>query len=138
MPASGRRPTHGHRTGSCGPEAVSARTKSDGPRSEQRNIGLCGTYPGLRHEHRALPISSSLRDELAQLVERYDASLNWDYPPDPGPWREPEWRAFNTAVRRVLDQLRAELQWVIADHFEEVHEDLNLDRYLADPVSFQR
>ncbi|MFE9652475.1 hypothetical protein [Micromonospora sp. NPDC006431] len=88
----------------------------------------------------ALPISVTLRDELAQLAEWYDASLNWDYPPDPGPWREPECQAFNNAVRRALDQLRAELgdQWVIADHFEEVHEDPDLDRYLADPASFRR
>ncbi|MEU9744026.1 hypothetical protein AB0E12_33055 [Micromonospora chersina] len=88
----------------------------------------------------ALPISAALRDELTRLVEWYDASLNWDYPPDPGPWREPECQAFNTTVRRALDQLRAELgdQWVIADHFEDVHEDPDLDRYLADPASFRR
>ncbi|MEU8185547.1 hypothetical protein AB0B85_32085 [Micromonospora sp. NPDC049044] len=88
----------------------------------------------------ALPISVTLRDELTQLVEWYDASLNRDYPPDPGPWREPECQAFNAAVRRALDQLRAELgeRWVIADEFDEVHEDPDLDRYLADPVSFRR
>lgn len=88
----------------------------------------------------ALPISAALRDELAQLVEWYDASLNWGYPPDPGPWREPECLAFNTAVRRALDQMRAELgdRWVIADEFEEVHEDPDLDRYRADPVRFRR
>ncbi|MFJ8581343.1 hypothetical protein [Micromonospora sp. NPDC093277] len=88
----------------------------------------------------ALPISAALRDELTRLVKWYDGSLNWDYPPDPGPWREPECRAFNTAVRRALDQLRAELgeRWVIADGFHEVHEDPDLDRYLADPVSFRR
>ncbi|MEO3775467.1 hypothetical protein ABGB16_01175 [Micromonospora sp. B11E3] len=88
----------------------------------------------------ALPISAALRDELTQLVERYDASLNWDYPPDPGPWREPECRAFNAAVRRTLAQLRTELGhgWVIADDFEEMQEDPDLDRYLADPVSFRR
>jgi hypothetical protein len=88
----------------------------------------------------ALPISAALRDELTRLVEWYDASLNWDYPPDPGPWREPECLAFNAAVRRALDHLRAELgdRWVIADEFEEEHEDPDLDRYLANPVSFRR
>ncbi|MFD2766482.1 hypothetical protein [Micromonospora eburnea] len=88
----------------------------------------------------ALRISAALRDELTQLVEWYDASLNWDYPPDPGPWREPECRAFNAAARRALDRLRAELgdRWVIADEFDEVHEDPDLDRYLADPITFRR
>ncbi|PSK62639.1 hypothetical protein B0E53_05448 [Micromonospora sp. MH33] len=87
-----------------------------------------------------LPISAALRDELTRLVEWYDASLNWDYPPDPGPWREPECLGFNAAVRRALDQLRAELgdRWVIADEFEEEHEDPDLDRYLADPTTFRR
>jgi hypothetical protein len=88
----------------------------------------------------ALPISAGLRDELTRLIEWYDASLNWDYPPDPGSWREPECRAFNAAARRALAQLRAELgdAWVIADEFEEVHEDPDLDRYLAEPAAFRR
>ncbi|MEU4678501.1 hypothetical protein [Micromonospora sp. NPDC023737] len=88
----------------------------------------------------ALPISAALRDELAQLIEWYDASLNWDYPPDPGPWREPECQVFNAAVRRVFDRLCAELgdRWRIANDFKEVHEDPDLDRYLADPTSYRR
>ena len=53
------------------------------------------------------PIGAALRNELTQLVEWYDTSLNWDYPPDPGPWREPECEAFNAAVRRALDRLRS-------------------------------
>jgi hypothetical protein len=87
----------------------------------------------------ALPISATLRDELDRLIERYDTSLNWDYPPDPGPWREPECLAFNTAVRRALDRLRLELGdgWVLADGFREKHEDPDLDRYLADPTGFR-
>ncbi|GAA1302666.1 hypothetical protein HF577_16585 [Pseudonocardia xinjiangensis] len=87
-----------------------------------------------------LPISAALRDELTRLIEWYDRSLNWDYPPDPGPWREPECQAFNAAVRRALDQLRAELgdQWAIEDQFREEHEDPDLDRYLANPSAFRR
>lgn len=67
----------------------------------------------------ALPVGEALRDELTRLTGWYDASQNWDYPPDPGPWREPECRAFNAAVRWALDRLRAELGdgWVIADEF---------------------
>ncbi|RKN16535.1 hypothetical protein D7147_22470 [Micromonospora musae] len=88
----------------------------------------------------ALPISATLRDELARLAEWYDAALNWDYPPDPGPWRESECRTFNAAVRRAIDRLRIELgdQWFVDDGFEEVHEDPDLDRYLADPAGFRR
>lgn len=88
----------------------------------------------------ALPIGAALWDELTRLAGWYDASLSWDYPPDPGPWREPACRALNAAVRRALDRLRAELGdgWVIADEFEEVYEDPDLDRYLSDPVCFRR
>ncbi|MER6983551.1 hypothetical protein ABT317_43035 [Streptomyces carpinensis] len=87
-----------------------------------------------------LPISRILRDELKSLVARYDTSLNWDYPPDPGPWREAECREFNEAVHRTLGRLRAELgpSWQIHDEFDELHEDPDLDRYLADPAGFVR
>lgn len=49
-----------------------------------------------------LPISPELRDALANLLTWYDTSLNWDYPPDPGPWREAECRRFNDAARRAI------------------------------------
>ncbi|HEX5597343.1 MAG TPA: hypothetical protein VFX61_15200 [Micromonosporaceae bacterium] len=88
----------------------------------------------------ALPITPALRDELSRLVEWYDTSLNWDYPLDPGPWRESECREFSAAVRRAMQRLRTELgaEWEILDEFEELHEDPDLDRYLADPASFRR
>jgi hypothetical protein len=87
-----------------------------------------------------LPISAALRDELAELIDEYDTSLNWDYPPDPGPWREPRCRRFNQSVREALARVREELGpgWEIADEFQEVHEDPELDRYLADPAGFAR
>jgi hypothetical protein len=87
-----------------------------------------------------LPISHALRDELLSLVEQYDTSLNWDYPPDPGPWREPRCLRFNDAAHRTLGLLRQELGpvWRIADEFRELHEDPDLDRYLADPKGFVR
>jgi len=70
-----------------------------------------------------LPISAPLRAELTSLVAEYDSSLNWDYPPDPGPWREPRCRRFNQAVRQSVGRLRAELgpSWVIDDEFRELH-----------------
>ena len=87
-----------------------------------------------------LPISQVLRDELESLVARYDTSLNWDYPPDPGPWREAECLQFNEAVRQTLGRLRAELgpTWQVYDEFYELHEDPDLDRYLANPSGFVR
>ncbi|RKR86486.1 hypothetical protein BDK92_0716 [Micromonospora pisi] len=87
-----------------------------------------------------LPISPHLRTELINLVEEYDTSLNWEYPPDPGPWREPRCQRFNEAVRETLGRLRAELgpSWQIQDGFTELHEDPDLDRYLLDPRGFAR
>lgn len=87
-----------------------------------------------------LPISAALRDELKGLIDEYDTSLNWDYPPDPGPWREPRCRRFNQAAREALDRVREELgpTWEIADEFKELHEDPELDRYLVDPAGLVR
>ncbi|MFH8336498.1 hypothetical protein [Streptomyces sp. AM6-12] len=87
-----------------------------------------------------LPISHDLRDGLKALIARYDTSLNWDYPPHPGPWREAECRDFNEAVRQALARLRAELgpEWRIHDEFYALEEDPDLDRYLANPARFVR
>ncbi|MER0443560.1 hypothetical protein ABR738_03080 [Streptomyces sp. Edi4] len=87
-----------------------------------------------------LPISHDLRDVLYGLIARYDTALNWDYPPDPGPWREAECHHFNEAVRQALSRLRAELgpAWQIHDEFNALHQDPDLDRYMADPAGFVR
>jgi hypothetical protein len=89
---------------------------------------------------RRLPISQALRDDLTSLIARYDTSLNWDYPPDPGPWREPQCVRFNHAVHQAIERLRAELgpAWHIHDAFDELHEDPDLDRYLVDRAGFTR
>jgi len=87
-----------------------------------------------------LPVSQALRHDLENLAALYDTSLNWDYPPDPGPWREPQCREFNLSVHQVIQRLRQELgpSWQIHDQFTELHEDPDLDRYLADPAGFKR
>jgi hypothetical protein len=79
-----------------------------------------------------LPISPSLRAELDDLTVQYDESMNWDYPPDPGPWREARCERFNADVRAALARLRAELgtAWELADEFRELHEDPDLGRAL--------
>jgi hypothetical protein len=66
--------------------ALWAATKED---REQRGYAV---------DLRRLPVSQALRGELESLIIRYDSSLNRDYPPDPGPWREPQCREFNRAV----------------------------------------
>ncbi|WIY06263.1 hypothetical protein QRX60_21350 [Amycolatopsis mongoliensis] len=85
-----------------------------------------------------LPISADLRVSLESLAEQYDESLNWDYPPDPGPWREARCVKFNADTRAALARLRAELGRDVEDGFTELHEDPELDRYLADPKGFER
>jgi len=63
-----------------------------------------------------------------------------DYPPDPGPWREPQCREFNQAVHQAIRRLREELRpaWQIHDEFQDLHEDPDLDRYLTDTQAFTR
>ncbi|MEU7482595.1 SUKH-3 domain-containing protein [Streptomyces sp. NPDC042319] len=87
-----------------------------------------------------LPVSRALRNELEGLVARYDTSMNWASPADPGPWREAECLEFNEAAGRTLGRLRAELgpAWRVYDEFFELHEDPDLDRCLADPHRFIR
>lgn len=85
-----------------------------------------------------LAISPPLRAELHDLTAQYDESMNWDYPPDPGPWREARCARFNADVRMALTGLRAELGPEIQDEFTELREDPELDRYLADPEGFKR
>ncbi len=85
-----------------------------------------------------LPLSADLSATLDSLAEQYDESFNWDYPPDPGPWREARCLRFNADVRAALARLRAELAHDVENGFTELHEDPDLDRYLADPKGFRR
>jgi hypothetical protein len=87
-----------------------------------------------------LAISADLRAELTRLGEWYNTSLNWAYPPDPGPWRQQECDRFNTAATTCLDRLRTELgtDWDVSRNFANQYEDPDLDRYLTAPASFQR
>jgi hypothetical protein len=56
-----------------------------------------------------LPLPASLRRQLAEMAAWHDGSLNWDYPPDPGPWPPEEHERFENAVNEVLAVVRAEL-----------------------------
>lgn len=68
-----------------------------------------------------LPVTRGLRARLAELVARYDTSLDWDDPAGPGPWSDAENRQFNADVHRVLASLRVELgpAWDIRDEHTE-------------------
>jgi hypothetical protein len=56
-----------------------------------------------------LPLSPQTRKQLKDLSEWHDKSLNWDYPPDPGPWTKEQKEAFEAAARDALVQVRSEL-----------------------------
>lgn len=56
-----------------------------------------------------LPISNGLQSLVVSLIERYDSSIDWHYPPNPTPWSEVECDDFNKAVHELIAQLNAEL-----------------------------
>jgi len=56
-----------------------------------------------------LPISVALQSRIGKLIERYDTSIDWDYPPDPTPWTDEECRDFNEAAQEMVTQLADEL-----------------------------
>lgn len=56
-----------------------------------------------------LPLTDETRRRLEELSEWHDTSLNWDYPPDPGPWTPEEEERFERAAAEMLERLRAEL-----------------------------
>ena len=59
-------------------------------------------------------------------------SLNWEYPPDPGPWRQAECDAFNAAARDLYEVIANELgaTFVVDFHQEPLKEHPELDVYL--------
>lgn len=56
-----------------------------------------------------LPLANETRRKLEDMTAWHDLSLNWDYPPDPGPWDAPEYERFEAAVSMMLDHLQSEL-----------------------------
>lgn len=91
-------------------------------------------------EPEALGLSIQTAEKVRSLAEWHDTALNWDYPPDPGPWRQEECDRFNAAVDALLEVIRAELseEYELLDRQCRFSEDPDLDRYLADPKGFQR
>ena len=87
-----------------------------------------------------LPLSPETVRRVYELAEWHDTALNWDYPPDPGPWRQPECDRFNTAVRALFEAARDELgaDFDLVNEQDEFFEDPDLDAYLRDPKTFRR
>ena len=87
-----------------------------------------------------LPLSIATLERCRFLAEWHDASLNWDYPPDPGPWRQPECDRFNADVQLLLAEIRRELgpEFQVVDQQVELAEDPDLDAYLDNPKGFRR
>ena len=94
-------------------------------------------YPVLLSE---LPLSEETSRNADRIGEWFDRSLNWDYPADPGPWRQEECDRFNRASAELLAAIRQELasEFDIADEQVVMIEDPDLDEYLADPKGFHR
>ena len=87
-----------------------------------------------------LPLTEQTRTEVREMAAWHDKALNWEYPPDPGPWREDECARFNSAVRALYDKSAHELgvDYQLIFAAREVHEDSDLDAYLRDPKGFRR
>lgn len=87
-----------------------------------------------------LLLSPEVLERCLKLGEWHDTSLNWDYPPDPGPWRQEECDRFNAAAAELLADIRRELgaDYQVIDCQRLCSEDPDLDAYLADPKGFRR
>jgi len=87
-----------------------------------------------------VPLSPTTRRRCQEMGAWYDTSLNWDHPPDPGPWRQAECDRFNAAVSELLAGIRKELGpgFEVVDDQVRTVEDPDLDDYIADPKGFHR
>jgi hypothetical protein len=57
----------------------------------------------------SLPLSPGTMRRLQELTAWHDLALNWDYPPDPGPWQPADYAKFEIAAQEVLQTIRQEL-----------------------------
>ena len=56
-----------------------------------------------------LPLSTTTRARLSEMTRWHDTALNWDYPPDPGPWEDGEYKRFDDAANSLLAVIQKEL-----------------------------
>ena len=87
-----------------------------------------------------LPLLEATQRQVRALATWHERALNWEYPPDPGPWRHEECDRFNSAVTALYATIVREL----GDTFDVIHaqpeerENPDLDVYLQDPKGFKR
>jgi hypothetical protein len=56
-----------------------------------------------------LLLSPETHRRLDELSVWHDQALNWDYPPDPGPWSPEEYERFDQAANELLMAVKDEL-----------------------------
>lgn len=56
-----------------------------------------------------LPLTARTRERLDEMGVWHDQSLNWEYPPDPGPWTPDEEARFAAAAQVLLATIQEEL-----------------------------
>ena len=67
-----------------------------------------GKY-GFGNIENALPISKNLVQRLGEMQVWHDTALNWEYPPDPGPWSPEQYDEFEKAVIDIMQDIKQEL-----------------------------
>jgi hypothetical protein len=94
---------------------------------------------GYNVDHHKLPLSPETVAKIDNLLAWYDTSLNWEYPPHPGPWRQEECDRFNQVERAILETIRCELgeEFIVVDEHRPLAEDPHLDEYLRNPRGFK-
>jgi hypothetical protein len=58
---------------------------------------------------RQLPLPRATRERMAELVDWYDQSVDWEYPAGPSLWDRAEHERFARAARHLLSVLRVQL-----------------------------
>lgn len=56
-----------------------------------------------------ISLSEATLQELETLSTWHDKALNWEYPPDPSPWSQAEFKEFEKAALAMRAKLQAEL-----------------------------
>ena len=64
---------------------------------EQYDVGPVEDRVGLTQE---------ILEQLEKLSEWHNSALNWEYPPDPGPWQKEEYDAFDIAALSILQEIK--------------------------------
>jgi hypothetical protein len=74
------------------------------------------------------------------MIDWHFTSLNQEYPPHPGPWRQEECDRFNQAAIELFERIQMELggEYEVLNEQDPIIEDSDLDEYLKDPDSFKR